>query len=112
MSMKRTVRTAAATALAACLSGCIIPIPIGTTTTTTGATGIPAAFGWIALLFAAICLWQLLAGLKKMRIARDNPQDPRAPLFAKMGKLQAILGGVLLVANILLNLPALRMLAG
>lgn len=58
-------------------------------------------------LFAAVCLWQLFSGLKKMRVAKDNPSDPRASLFAKAGKVQAILGGVMLAANILFNAPAL-----
>lgn len=61
-------------------------------------------------LFAAVCLWQLLAGLKKMRLARANPADPHAQMMGKMGKIQAGLGGVMLAANVLLNLPALRML--
>ncbi len=66
----------------------------------------------IVALFAAICLWQLIAGLRKMRHARANPSDPRSPMLAKVGRIQAILGGLMLAANVLLNLPALRALMG
>ncbi len=68
----------------------------------------PTALLVILALFAAVCLWQLLAGLKKMRLARANPGDPNAQLLGKAGKLQAILGGVMLAANILFNLPMLK----
>lgn len=72
----------------------------------------PALLLLLPLVFAAVCLWQMLAGLAKMRRARGNPGDPAAPVYAKMGKLQAVLGGVFLAGNILLNLPALGALLG
>ncbi len=64
----------------------------------------------ILALFAAVCLWQILAGLGRMRRARANPQDQNAPLLARTGKLQVIAGGAMLALNILLNLPALSAL--
>lgn len=67
-------------------------------------------FAILILVFAAVCLWQLFAGLAKLRAARANPGDPQAALLAKVGKLQAGLGGAMLAANVLLNLPLLRTL--
>ena len=70
----------------------------------------PSAFLWIVLVFAAICLWQLLAGLSKMRRAKANPQDPAASLMHRFGKIQTIASGAMLLLNIVFNLPALRLL--
>lgn len=61
-------------------------------------------------IFAAVCAWTMLSGFRKMRMARQNPAHPQAPLLAKMGKIQAFAGGAMLLANILFNLPALRAL--
>lgn len=72
----------------------------------------PSAFLWIVLIFAAICLWQMLAGLAKMRRAKAAPLDPSAPLMRRFGMIQAVAGGAMLLLNILFNLPALRLLAG
>jgi hypothetical protein len=69
-----------------------------------------STFALIVAVFAAICLWQLLAGLGKMRQARANPQDPRASVLMTAGRIQAIAGGVMLAGNVLLNLPALSAL--
>ncbi len=70
----------------------------------------PSTLVWITIAFAAICLWQMLAGLSKMRRARAEPGHPHAPLWVKMGRIQAIAGGAMLAGNILLNLPMLRAL--
>lgn len=67
-------------------------------------------FALIVLAFAALCLWQLFAGLAKLRAARANPGDPQAALLARLGKIQAGVGGAMLAANVLLNLPLLRTL--
>lgn len=56
-------------------------------------------------IFAAVCAWTMYSGLKKMRLARENPDHPQAPLLAKAGKVQAIAGGAMLLLNILFNLP-------
>ena len=68
------------------------------------------AFAILILVFAAVCLWQLLAGLAKLRAAWADPGDPRAALRAKTGRVQAGLGGAMLAANVLFNLPLLRSL--
>ena len=70
-----------------------------------------SAFVWIALIFAAICLWQMLAGLAKMRRAKADPRAPEAPILRRFGQIQAIAGGAMLLLNILFNLPLLRLIA-
>jgi len=70
----------------------------------------PSTLVWIVIAFAAVCLWQLFAGLSKMRRAKAEPGHPHAPLWAKMGKIQAIAGGAMLAGNIALNLPMLQVL--
>ncbi len=65
---------------------------------------------WIVALFAAICAWQMLSGWKKLRAARSSPNDPHAQMRGRIGKIQAMAGGAMLVANIVLNLPVLRAL--
>lgn len=64
----------------------------------------------IALFFSAICAWQMWAGYRKIQMAKANPNAPMAALYAKSGKIQLILGALFLAGNILLNLPALRVL--
>ncbi len=64
----------------------------------------------LILVFAAVCLWQLVSGLKQMKAAKADPQHPNSAALYKIGRIRAILGGVMLVGNILLNLPALRLL--
>lgn len=68
------------------------------------------AFLLILALFAAVCLWQLLTGLKKMRMAKDNPSHPNAAVYARVGKIQAIAGAAILAVNILLSWQAVRAL--
>lgn len=63
----------------------------------------------IVAVFSLICLWQLLAGLAKLRAARREADPQRAAFLAKFGKLQAWLGGGMLAVNVLLNLPTLLM---
>lgn len=64
----------------------------------------------IIAIFAAVCLWTIYAGLKKMRLAKENPGHPQAPMIAKIGKIQAIAGAAMLLLNIVLNIPAFRTL--
>jgi hypothetical protein len=67
-------------------------------------------FLFILLIFAAICVWQMLAGFAKLRTAKAHPDHPQAAMLARVGKIQAIAGGVMLAGNIVFNLPALRAL--
>ncbi len=66
----------------------------------------------ILLLIAAVCAWQLFAGLAKMRRAKANPGDPQAAMVGKFGMIQAVLGGLFLAGNILFNLPTLSAMLG
>lgn len=69
-------------------------------------------FAVIILIVAAVCLWQLLAGLSKMRQAKANPGDPMAATYARMGRIQALVGGGMLALNVLLNLPTVLAIYG
>ncbi len=64
----------------------------------------------IIAAFAALCLWQFLAGLGKIRRAAAIPSDPQAAMLGRMGKIQMLAGGLMLAVNLLLNLPAIMAL--
>ena len=46
------------------------------------------------------------------RSPEPDTHDPSAPLLRRVGQLQAGAGGLMLLLNIVLNLPMLRLLAG
>ena len=64
----------------------------------------------VLALIAAVCLWQFATGLVRVRRARDNPNDERAQALGRIGRLQALIGGVALAVNLLLNLPLIAVL--
>ena len=62
----------------------------------------------IILAFAALCLWQVYAGARKMWLAKRDPGAPMVKLFARAGFVQALLGALLFIVNIAFNWSTLK----
>ncbi len=60
----------------------------------------------LLLIIAALAVWQLLAGLAKLRAAgAAGPDDPRGAALRNVGRIQVGVSIAMLVLNIALNWP-------
>ena len=60
----------------------------------------------LLLIIAALAVWQLLAGLAKLRAAgAAGPDDPRGAALRNVGLIQVGVSIAMLVLNIALNWP-------